>query len=79
LFAKAWKEWQDYRVKTKKRLSEFAAAKQVKMLGEMTEADAVHCIERSISNDWQGLFPEKAGNSKPFRKILTPKDHANGF
>ena len=79
LFAKAWKEWCDYRVKTKKRLSEFAAAKQVKMLGEMTEADAVHCIERSISNDWQGLFPEKAGNSKPFRKILTPKDHANGF
>lgn len=80
-FKDAWHEWLEYRVKTKKRLSRFAADKQLKMLQGLTEDEAVACINRSISNDWQGLFPENKSrnNSKPFSKILTPKDHANGF
>lgn len=79
LFKRAWGEWVNYRTKTKKRLSRFAQDKQLAMLKGLTEQECVDCINRSIANDWQGLFPEKAGNSKPFRKILTPKDHANGF
>lgn len=79
-FADAWKEWVSYRSKTKKKLSAFASDKQLKMLAALTEPEAVACINRSISNDWQGLFPEKPkGYSKPFSKILTDKDHANGF
>lgn len=79
MFKRAWGEWVNYRTKTKKRLSRFAQEKQLAMLKGLTEQECVDCINRSIANDWQGLFPEKAGNSKPFRKILTPKDHANGF
>lgn len=79
LFKRSWIEWVNYRTKTKKRLSRFAQEKQLDLLRGLSEDDAVACINRSIANDWQGLFPEKPGNSKPFRKILTPKDHSNGF
>ena len=80
MFRKVWEEWVNYRSKTKKKLSGFAKDKQLQMLSALTEADAIATIERSIANDWQGLFPENAkGNSKPFAKILTPKDHADGF
>jgi hypothetical protein len=78
LFCKVWYEWILYRRRTKKKLSGFAIEKQLAMLGGMTEREAIACIERSISNDWQGLFPEK-NNSKPFKKILTRDDHSNGF
>ena len=78
MFRKMWNEWVLYRRRTKKKLSTFAANKQLEMLGKLTEAQAVECINRSISNDWQGLFPDKI-DSKPFRKILTRDDHANGF
>ena len=78
MFRKMWNEWVLYRRRTKKKLSTFASNRQLEMLGKLTEAQAVECINRSISNDWQGLFPEKT-DSKPFRKILTRDDHANGF
>jgi predicted transcriptional regulator len=77
LFKKSWEEWLNYRVKTKKKLSGFAMDKQIKMLAALSEQDAIATIERSIANDWQGLFPEK--NSKSFSKILTKRDHENGF
>jgi hypothetical protein len=79
-FKRSWGEWVNYRTKTKKRLSKFAQEKQLALLQGLTELEAVDCINRSIANDWQGLFPDKAnGNSKPFRKILTREDHSNGF
>jgi predicted transcriptional regulator len=77
LFKKSWEEWLNYRVKTKKKLSGFAMDKQIKMLAALSEQDAIATIERSIANDWQGLFPEK--NSKSFSKILTKRDHEDGF
>lgn len=79
IFKRAWNEWVNYRTKTKKRLSRFAQEKQLKMLEGLTEDECVACINRSIANDWQGLFPEKQKNSKPFSKILTREDHNNGF
>lgn len=78
-FKRSWNEWVIYRTKTKKRLSRFAQEKQLKLLEGLTELEAVDCINRSIANDWQGLFPEKQKNSKPFTKILTREDHNNGF
>ena len=78
-FKRSWNEWVNYRTKTKKRLSRFAQEKQLKLLEGLTELEAVDCINRSIANDWQGLFPEKQKNSKPFTKILTREDHNNGF
>ncbi len=77
-FKRTWVEWVIYRTKTKKRLSRFAQEKQLALLQGLTEQEAVDCINRSIANDWQGLFPEKK-NSKPFAKILTREDHNNGF
>lgn len=78
-FKRAWNEWVIYRTKTKKRLSRFAQEKQLKILEGLTEQECVDCINRSIANDWQGLFPEKGRNSKSFSKILTREDHSNGF
>ena len=78
-FRRSWGEWVNYRTKTKKRLSRFAQEKQLKLLEGLTELEAVDCINRSIANDWQGLFPEKAKNSKSFTKILTREDHNTGF
>jgi hypothetical protein len=78
-FKRAWNEWVIYRTKTKKRLSRFAQEKQLKILEGLTEQECIDCINRSIANDWQGLFPEKNRNSKPFSKILTREDHSNGF
>lgn len=77
LFKKSWDEWLRYRIKRKKKVSGFAMDKQIKMLAALSEQDAIATIERSIANDWQGLFPQK--NSKPFSKILTKKDHEDGF
>lgn len=80
MFRKVWDEWVAYRRAKKKGLSEPAKNKQLAMLGGMTEAEAIECINRSIVNDWQGLFPEQLKkHSKPFSKILTPDDHSNGF
>jgi DNA-binding MarR family transcriptional regulator len=80
-FKRAWGEWVNYRTKTKKRLSRFAQEKQLGLLQGLTEQEAVECINRSIANDWQGLFPEKKPKygSKPFSKILTKEDHDHGF
>lgn len=79
MFRKVWEEWVKYRRASKKKLSEFAKEKQLSMLATLTETEAIACIERSIANDWQGLFPPDKKNSKPFSKILTRDDHANGF
>ena len=79
LFRKVWGEWINYRSKTKKKVSKFAQEKQLKMMADLDERTAIATIERSIANDWQGLFPEKEKNSKSFSKILTREDHNNGF
>lgn len=78
-FKRSWGEWVNYRTKTKKKLSRFAQEKQLKILEGLTEEECVACINRSIANDWQGLFPEQKKHSKPFSKILTREDHNNGF
>lgn len=62
--AEKWKEWEDYRRKRGKSISEAAARKQMKMLSELTQEEAIAAIDQSIANDYQGLFP-------PRRKVVT--------
>lgn len=64
-FRAAWREWLDYRKKTRKKVSRFAAVKQLNLLGEYDPGDAIRIIETSIQNDWQGLFPTRLKNIKP--------------
>jgi DNA-binding transcriptional ArsR family regulator len=77
-FKRAWAEWVHYRKRTSRALSQFASAKQLKMLGAMTEDEACRCIERSILNDWQGLFVDTS-KPKGNTKTLSSTDHHNGF
>lgn len=62
--AEKWKEWEDYRRKRGKAISEAAARKQMKMLSDLTQEEAIAAIDQSIANDYQGLFP-------PRRKTVT--------
>lgn len=57
--AEKWKEWEDYRRKRGKAISEAAARKQMKMLSELTQEEAIAAIDQSIANDYQGLFPPR--------------------
>ena len=57
--AEKWKEWEDYRRKRGKSISEAAARKQMKMLSELTQEEAIAAIDQSIANDYQGLFPPR--------------------
>jgi hypothetical protein len=67
-FRLAWGEWVEYRRVRKPALTESSVLKQLKHLAELAEPDAIRCIENSIANQWQGLFPEKHAakpNSRP--------------
>jgi len=64
-FRESWREWLDYRKKTRKKVSHFAATRQLSLLGEYEPTDASRIIETSIQNDWQGLFPAKSKDIQP--------------
>lgn len=67
LFANKWDEWEAFRRKKRRPISEDAAVKQLAMLGTLTVEQAVESIETSIRNDWTGLFPPKSSSQKPRR------------
>ena len=50
-----------HRRQTKKPMTPLALEKTLKMLGEKlnTDQERIDCIELSIANGWQGVFPEK--------------------
>lgn len=68
-----WKEWEDFRRKKGKPISEAAARKQMKMLQDLSREEAIAAIDNSIANDYQGLFPpkKKAAAAPPPRKDYT--------
>ena len=68
-----WKEWENYRRKKGKPISEAAARKQMKMLQDLSREEAIAAIDNSIANDYQGLFPpkKKAAAAPPPRKDYT--------
>ncbi len=57
-FWTSWLEWETYRSKTKKKLSEFAVRKQAEhIVKEGWDVQrTIAAINHSIRNDWQGLF-----------------------
>lgn len=66
-FRAEWDEWLAYRRRTHRSVSQYAASRQLNLLGGYSATDAIRIIENSISNDWQGLFPERTKNVKPKR------------
>lgn len=58
-----WKEWELFRRKKGKPISENAARMQIEMLSQLTAEEAVAAMNNSIANDYQGLFPPKRINT----------------
>jgi hypothetical protein len=55
----SWTEWIEARKANKKKVSEAAAKKQFKLLLKYTEEEQKLIIDKSIQNDYQGLFDLK--------------------
>ena len=66
-FRHEWKCWLNYRRSRRKAVSREAATRQLRLLAEYAPADAIDIIENSITNDWQGLFPERSVKTQPRR------------
>jgi hypothetical protein len=58
-----WKEWLKYRKERKLTCSKMTLDRQIKLL-EQNRRDHADIIERSITNGWQGLFPNKSRKPK---------------
>lgn len=58
-----WKEWESFRRKKGKPISENAARMQIEMLSQLTAEEAIAAMNNSIANDYQGLFPPKRMNT----------------
>lgn len=52
----SWREWVEFRKKRKRAISEDAAKKQLQFLAGFDQPTQARIIDKSISNDWQGLF-----------------------
>ena len=64
-FKAAWAEWLKFR-RQSKAVTARAAVMQFNKLERVGSEHAIAAIQLSISNDWQGLFPEKLGKgAKP--------------
>lgn len=83
LYEKAWMEWWDYRMETKKPMPKTTVVRQLKTLFD-NKKDHVKMIELSIERGWQGLFALKdkgltdyAGGqmSDQYRKMLKQKQY----
>ena len=59
-FREAWADWFEYRKSKRKPVSELAAKRQLKKLAAVGVEAAVAALDTSISNDWIGVFPERA-------------------
>lgn len=68
-----WKEWESFRRKKGKPISEAAARTQMKMLADLTREEAIAAIDNSIANDYQGLFPPR------HKHIILPRKDYHGI
>ena len=76
----AWGEWAQHRKEKKVKLTPSAIKKQLKVLFE-NQSDQYGIIEKSIMNNWQGLFPlKKSYNNNANTIIKAPEgkyDHVS--
>jgi len=63
-FETAWNEWNQHLKQKRKKPTPLTIKKQLKTLSNLSESQAVECIDKSISNGWQGLFPDDLPTSK---------------
>ena len=57
-FTETWTEWETFRREKRCALTETTAKKQLAMLSKFDENEAIAILDKSITNGWQGLFPE---------------------
>ena len=77
--AKAWDEWVQFRKEKKAKLTATTITKQFELLASLSsEEEAVQCVQQSIRNGWQGLFPPRHV-MMPKRPALKSEDHERGF
>lgn len=57
-----WKEWIDYRIEIKHKVTKSTAEKQILFL--LKQSNPAKCIDESITNGWQGLFAQKTTEKK---------------
>ena len=65
-FQKTWKEWIQFRIELKKKLTPSTMKSQLKKLAKLPVATAAAMLEQSIQNGWQGIFKlkeDQAGQS----------------
>jgi hypothetical protein len=63
-FKTSWEEWNQYLGQKRKKPTPMTIKKQLKILSKLSEPEAVNCINNSITNGWQGLFPDDLPTSK---------------
>ena len=63
-FKNTWSEWIEYRKDRRFTLSNVSTKKQLNFLKTYPERDAIHILNSSIMNGWQGLFPPKQSDKK---------------
>jgi len=63
-FHKAWSDWVAYRKEKRCALTPTTISRQIKLLEKHPPEMAIAIIEKSISNGWQGLFPDKVEQPK---------------
>ena len=63
-FKNIWKQWREHRKQIKKPMTVLAEEKSLSKLSSLSLSDAIHTVENSISNGWQGLFPDKVADSR---------------
>lgn len=64
-FSLAWQNWEQHREEIKKKITPTSRKLTLAKLEHLTEAEAIEAINRSISNGWQGIFPEMKTASQP--------------
>lgn len=80
-FEVTWESWKKFRKEIKKPITETAAKEQLSTLSKIGSEAAIKTIKKSISNSWQGLFPESGQqNPKPekFNALSALREKVNG-
>lgn len=75
-FIEAWEMWKKYNVEKKKKLTESTMKLQLKKLSHIGVEKSIERIERSITNNYVGLFfkGENKNNNYGYGKIEQPKE-----
>ena len=67
-----WVAWVQHRRELRKPLTASTAARQLAMLAKLPPDQACACVEASITNGWQGLFPEKVAGKQQYHPATAP-------